>query len=51
MSMMKEKNLAISSMFFILGLCFGSLSSRMATIKGGLALSLGVIYRAGKIPL
>ncbi|MFI8018362.1 MFS transporter [Serratia marcescens] len=42
MSMMKEKNLAISSMFFILGLCFGSLSSRMATIKGGLALSDGV---------
>lgn len=34
MSMMKEKNLAISSMFFMLGLCFGSLSSRMATIKG-----------------
>ncbi|ALD46702.1 MFS transporter [Serratia marcescens] len=42
MSMMKEKNLAISSMFFMLGLCFGSLSSRMATIKGGLALSDGV---------
>ncbi|EMF04207.1 MFS transporter [Serratia marcescens] len=42
MSMMKEKNLAISNMFFMLGLCFGSLSSRMATIKGGLALSDGV---------
>ncbi|WP_049239783.1 MFS transporter [Serratia marcescens] len=42
MSMMKEKNLAISSMFFMLGLCFGSLSSRMATIKGGLALPDGV---------
>ncbi|MBN5370279.1 MFS transporter [Serratia marcescens] len=42
MSMMKEKNLAISSMFFMLGLYFGSLSSRMATIKGGLALSDGV---------
>lgn len=42
MSMMKEKNLAISSMFFMLGLCFGSLSSRMAMIKGGLALSDGV---------
>lgn len=41
-SMTKEKTIAISSMFFMLGLCFGSLSSRMATIKGELSLSDGV---------
>lgn len=41
-SITKEKSIAISSMFFMLGLCFGSLSSRMATIKGGLSLSDGV---------
>lgn len=41
-SMTKEKTIAISSMFFMLGLCFGSLSSRMATIKGELSLPDGV---------
>ncbi|MGR4897392.1 MFS transporter [Stenotrophomonas sp. LARHCG68] len=38
----RKNSIAISSMFFMLGLCFGSLTSRMATIKGGLALSDGV---------
>lgn len=33
-------------MFFMLGLCFGSLSSRMATIKDGLQLSDGVFGSA-----
>lgn len=37
-----RRNIAISSMFFMLGLCFGSLSTRMATIKGELSLSDGV---------
>ncbi|WP_175717171.1 MFS transporter [Burkholderia anthina] len=38
----KGNSIAISGMFFMLGLCFGSLSSRMATVKGGLSLSDGV---------
>lgn len=40
------KGIAISGMFFMLGLCFGSLSSRMATIKDGLQLSDGVFGSA-----
>ncbi|AZC81973.1 MFS transporter [Pseudomonas chlororaphis] len=41
-STIKGRNFAVSGMFFMLGLCFGSLSSRMATIKGELSLSDGV---------
>ncbi|MDH4676889.1 MFS transporter, partial [Pseudomonas aeruginosa] len=40
------KGIAISGMFFMLGLCFGSLSPRMATIKDGLQLSDGVFGSA-----
>lgn len=40
------KGIAISGMFFMLGLCFGSLSSRMATIKDRLQLSDGVFGSA-----
>ncbi|MFT4121425.1 MFS transporter [Bradyrhizobium sp.] len=36
---MNGKNFAVSSMFFILGLCFGSWSSRIATIRDGLSMS------------
>lgn len=38
----RKNSIAISTMFFVLGLCFGSLTSRMATIKGELSLSDGV---------
>ncbi|SMR82896.1 MULTISPECIES: MFS transporter [Stenotrophomonas] len=40
---MKENNIAICGMFFMLGLCFGSWSSRVATIKDELSLSDGVL--------
>lgn len=43
---MNRNNIAISGMFFMLGLCFGSWSSRVATIKGELSLSDGVLGSA-----
>ena len=36
---MKERNIAISSMFFMLGLCFGSWSSRIASVRDALSMS------------
>jgi MFS family permease len=45
-SAIKGNNIAVSGMFFMLGLCFGSWSSRVATMKDGLSLSDGVLGSA-----